>query len=55
MVYLHIKSEERTRAEAYVGRVFGADRRIGADREAVECITARTEEAYKELKRRDRE
>lgn len=51
MANIIIKSEERKQAEAYVARSFGANPRNAADREHVECIAARTAEAYKELRR----
>ena len=51
MANIIIKSEERKQAEAYVSRSFGANLRSAADREHVECIAARTDEAYKKLKR----
>lgn len=51
MANIIIKSEERKQAEAYVSRSFGANVRNAADREHVECIAARTDEAYKNLKR----
>lgn len=51
MANIIIKSDERRNAEAYVAKSFGANIRNASDREHVECITARTQEAYKELNR----
>ncbi len=51
MANIIIKSEERKSREAFVARSFGADMRKKEDREHVECITARTQQARDELKR----
>lgn len=51
MANIIIKSEERKREEAFVARSFGANMSKMQDREHVECITARTQQARNELKR----
>ena len=50
MANVIIKSEERRRDEERVRETFGAGN-DKASREAVECIAARSREAYTELKR----
>lgn len=50
MANVIIKSEERRRDEERVRNSFGAGR-DAASQEAVECIAARSREAYNELKR----
>ena len=54
MANIIIKSEERVQYEAFCGRQFGADPSRADHREYRECIAARTREAIKELKKRDR-
>ena len=50
MANVIIKSEEQRQAEARVAQSFGASNRP-EDREAVETIARRSEEAYQEAKR----
>jgi hypothetical protein len=51
MANVIIKSEERKNAEAFVARSFNANMTSKEDREHVECIAARTQQAHDELKR----
>lgn len=53
MANVIIKSEERKQHEAYVLNSFGKNRGNVSrqDREAAECIAARTQEAYQNLKK----
>jgi len=50
MANIIIKSEERRKDEDRVRKSFGAGNDT-ASKEAVECITARSREAYTELRR----
>lgn len=50
MANIIIKSEEQKRHEAYVAEKFGAGR-SAADREAVEVISRRTQEAVQAARR----
>jgi len=52
MANIIIKSEERRAQENYALRSFGKGRNASrADREAAECVAARTQEAYGQLKK----
>lgn len=52
MANIIIKSEERRAQESYVLKSFGKGSNAGsADREAAECVAARTQEAYGQLKK----
>lgn len=51
MPYIHVKSDERRAQEYRVACDFGANLDKAENREMVECITARTREAYNDLRR----
>lgn len=51
MANVIIKSDERKEHEAFVLQSFRKDGSSAADREASECIAARTREAYSTMKR----
>lgn len=51
MANIIIKSEDRKQREAFVARSFNANMTSKEDREHVECIAARTQQAHDELKR----